>query len=90
MMHSAPISRAAGDGLEQVLRHQRVDRRHAGDVDDRDPAPGRRRCACSSALHHDLGARAVERADQRQGEDAVPELRPPASRAPASPAAGAR
>ena len=29
-----------GDGLEQVLRDQRVDRRHAGDVDDRDAGAG--------------------------------------------------
>ena len=29
---------------------------------------------CSSDLHHDLGARAVERADQRQRQDAVPQL----------------
>ena len=27
------------DGLHEMLCHQRVDRRHSGDVDDRDPAP---------------------------------------------------
>ena len=36
-----------GDRLQQVLRHQRVDGRHAGDVDDGDLRAGRRRCVCS-------------------------------------------
>ena len=61
------------DGLQEMLRHQRVDGRHAGDVDDRDAGAGVDDLL-EQALHHDLRPRAVERADQRQREDAVPEL----------------
>jgi hypothetical protein len=62
-----------GDRLQQMLRGQRVDRRHAGDVDDR------HFCALlhdrlQQVLHHHLRALAVERADQRQCEDAFPQL----------------
>ena len=62
-----------GDRLEQVLRHERIHRRHAGDVDDGDPRPGIDN-ALQQVFHHDLRARAVERADERQGQHAVPEL----------------
>ena len=61
------------DRLDQMLRHQRVDGRHAGDVDDGDLGAGVDD-ALQQVLHHHLRARAVERADQRQREDAVPEL----------------
>ena len=61
------------NGLDQVLRHQRIDGRHAGDVDDRDLGAGLDDLL-EQALHHDLRARAVERADQRQSQDAVPQL----------------
>ena len=37
------------DRLQQVLRDQRVDRRHAGDVDDRDRARRSRRCAAAGS-----------------------------------------
>ena len=73
MMHSAPMSRAAVTVLMQVLRGQRVDRRHARDVEDRDLRAGLDD-ALEQALHDHLGARAVERADHRQREDAVPQL----------------
>ena len=62
-----------GDGLEQVLRGERVDRRHAGDVDDGDRRAGVDD-PLQQALHHDLRAGAVQRADQRQGQDALPQL----------------
>jgi hypothetical protein len=67
------MSRAAATVLEQVLGHQRVHRGHAGDVDDRDPRAGVHD-ALEQVLHHHLGARAVQRADQRQAEHSVPQL----------------
>ena len=51
-------------GLDQVLRHQCVDGRHTGDVDDGDLG-ARGDDLFEQAFHDDLGARAVERADQR-------------------------
>ena len=60
------------DGLQQMLRDERIDGRHAGDVDDRD-FRARLDDPLEQALHHDLRARAVERADERQREDAIPE-----------------
>jgi hypothetical protein len=52
-----------GDGLQEVLSGQRVNRGNTGDIDDRD-----RRAGIDDALkqvfHHHLGASAVERADQ--------------------------
>ena len=72
MMQSAPIKPRGRDRLEQVLRGQRIHRRHARDVDDRD-----RRAGLDDALqqvfHHDLRPRAVERADHREREHALPE-----------------
>ena len=62
-----------GNRLDQMLRDQRIDRRHAGDVDDGDLGTGSDD-ALQQAFHDDLGPRAVERADQRQRQDAVPEL----------------
>ena len=73
MMQSAPIRRAAVTVLSRCCADQRIDRRHAGDVDDRDLGAGLDD-ALQQRLHHDLRARAVERADQRQGQDAVPQL----------------
>ena len=73
MMQSAPISRAAEMVLIRccatsvstvgtpVMSMMAIS---APEVDD----------ALQQALHDDLGARAVERADQRQREDAVPQL----------------
>ncbi len=59
-------------GLEQMLRHQRVDGRHAGDVDDRDlRARGDDRL--QEIFHYDLRAIAIERPDQRQRENLVPQ-----------------
>ena len=73
MMQSAPISRAAATVFEQVLGDQRVDGGHAGDVDDRDRRAGLDD-PLEEALHDHLGAGAVERADERQREDPVPQL----------------
>ena len=55
MMQSAPISRAAATVLQEVLGDERVDGRHAGDVDDRDRRVGLDD-ALEQALHHDLRA----------------------------------
>ena len=73
MMQSAPISRAADDRLQQMLRRQRVDRRHAGDVDDGDFGAVVDD-VLQQVLHHDLGALAVERADDRNGEHPIPQF----------------
>ncbi len=62
-----------GDRLQQMLRDQRVDRRHAGDVDDRDGRAGADD-GLQQALHHHLRAGAIERADERQCKDARPQL----------------
>src|SRR2546423_4870293 len=62
-----------GHGLNQVIRHLRVDGRHAGDVEDGDLG-ARLDDALKQALHHQLRAAAVERADQRQADDAIPDL----------------
>src|SRR5262245_60349515 len=62
-----------GNRLQEVLRDERVDGGHAGDVDDRDPRAGGDDLL-EEALHHDLRPGAVERADQREREDALPEL----------------
>ena len=73
MMHSAPISRAAATVFSRCCATSvstvgtpvmsMIAMPGAG-LDD----------PLQQALHHDLRARAVERADQRQREDAVPEL----------------
>ncbi len=57
-----------GHGLQQVLGDQGVDGRHAGDVDDGDGRTGVDD-ALQQRFHHHLGAGAVERADDRQGEN---------------------
>src|SRR5262245_11789844 len=62
-----------GHGLEEMLGHQGVDRRHPGDVDHRDGRTGVDDLL-QQRLHHDLRPRAVERADEREGEDPVPQL----------------
>jgi hypothetical protein len=61
------------DSLQEMLGNQRVHGGHAGDVDDRDARAGVDD-PLEQGLHHDLRARAVERADQWQCEDAVPQL----------------
>ena len=73
MMQSAPIEPGRGHRLDQVLGHQRVHGRHAGDVEDGDVG-ARVDDPLQQALHDDLGAGAVQGADQRQGQDAVPQL----------------
>ena len=60
------------DRLDQVLCHQRIDRGHAGDVDDGDLRT-RGDDALQQALHDDLRARTIEGADERQRQDAVPQ-----------------
>ena len=60
-------------GLEEVLGDLGVDRRHAGDVDDRVRGAGVDQ-GLQQLLHHDLGAGRVQGADQRHGDDAVPQL----------------
>src|SRR5215471_9605335 len=67
-----PHQPGRGHGLEQVLRHQRVHRRHSGDVNDGYACAGLDDLL-QQALHHHLRPRAVERADQRQGENALPQ-----------------
>ena len=73
MMQSAPISRAAATVLRRCCATSVSTVGHAGDVDDRDLRAGLHD-ALEQALHDDLGARAVQRADQRQRQHAVPEL----------------
>jgi hypothetical protein len=62
-----------GHRLEQMLRYERVDGRHTGDVEDGDGRSGLHD-ALQQRLHDDLRARAVEGPDHRQGQDAVPQL----------------
>jgi hypothetical protein len=61
------------DGLEQVLRHQRVDGGHAGDVDDGQGGAGVDD-ALQQRLHHHLGAARVQRADHRHRQHAFEQL----------------
>src|SRR5579872_6207170 len=60
-------------GLQKVLRRQSIAGRHACDVDN-----GARRALVDDGLkkilHHDLRALAVQRADNRQSEHALPEF----------------
>src|SRR5665213_349231 len=59
--------------FQKMLRRQGIDRRHAGNVDDGDlGAFGDDRL--EQIFHHDLGPLAVERTDDRQGEDAFPQF----------------
>ena len=73
MMQSAPISRAAATVFNRCCATSVSTVGHAGDVDDRDLGAGGDDLF-EQALHHDLRARAVERADQRQRQNALPEL----------------
>ena len=73
MMQSAPISRAAVIVLMQMLRHQGVDRGHAGNVDNCDFGIGLHD-RFNSDLHHYLGASAVQRADHGKRENSIPQL----------------
>ncbi|MNT40005.1 hypothetical protein D3C72_1762950 [compost metagenome] len=68
-----PHQADGGDGLEQVLGHQGIDGRYTGDVDDGDLRAGVDD-PLQQRFHHHLGALRVQRADHRQGEDAVPQL----------------
>ena len=61
-----------GHGLQQVLGYQRVHHRHAGDVDDGVVRP-RLDDGVQQILHHHLRARAVQRSDERQRQDVLPE-----------------
>ena len=72
MMQSA-MSRAAATVFQQVLRHERVHGRDAGDVDDRNRRAGLDD-ALQQAFHDHLCACAVEGTDEREREDAVPQL----------------
>src|SRR5215475_3559872 len=72
MRQSAPIRRAA-DTVFRRCWAVSVSGRHTGDVDDGDLGPGLND-ALEQVLHHHLGAAAVERADQGQGDDALPQL----------------
>ncbi len=56
-----------------MLGDERVDRRHAGDVDDRQFGAGVDD-ALQQGLHHQLRASAVQRADHRHRQHAVPQL----------------
>jgi len=60
-------------GLHEVLRNQRVHRRHPGDVEDCDVRSGVDD-SLQQRLHHDLRAGAIERSDHRQREHALPQL----------------
>ena len=73
MMQSAPISRAAATVLSRccatsvsTVGTPVMSMIAIADAGLDDPL--------QQVLHHDLGAGAVERADQRQRQDAVPEL----------------
>jgi hypothetical protein len=79
-----------GDGLQSMLGHQRVDGGHAGDVDDGDQGAPVSTIFSSRLSITTCGAGAVERADQGQRQDVLPQLARRASTAPATPAAGAR
>jgi hypothetical protein len=59
--------------LEQVLGDLGVHRGHAGDVDDRVRGTGVHQ-GLQQLLHDHLGARGVERADQRDADHPVPQL----------------
>src|SRR3569833_2068278 len=61
------------NGFQQMLRHQRIDRRHAGDIDDRNHCSGFD-YFLQQTFHHHLRACAIERADQRQRQDVLPQL----------------
>ena len=73
MMQSAPISRAAATVFSRCCATSvsTVGTPVMSMIAIAEPVSTIR---CEQALHHDLGARAVERADQRQRQDAVPQL----------------
>ena len=56
------------NGLQQVLRRQRIDGRHAGDIDDGDFGAVIDD-VLKKVFHHDLRARAVERSDDRDRQN---------------------
>lgn len=57
--------------LDEILRHQRIDGRDPGNVDDRELGT-RGNDPFEHVLHDSLGAGTVESADQRQYQDRVP------------------
>src|SRR5262245_18111704 len=62
-----------GHRLQEMLGDQGVHRGHARDVNDGDGG-ARLHDACEEGFHDELGPLAVERADQGQGENALPQL----------------
>jgi hypothetical protein len=60
-------------GLEEMLRHQRIDSGYARNIDDGNFGAGFHN-PLQQILHHHLCARAVERANQRQREDGIVQL----------------
>ena len=61
-----------GHGLQQVLRHQRIHHRDAGDIDDGE-IRARLDDRFQQILHHHLRSRAVQRSDQRQRQNVLPQ-----------------
>ena len=61
------------NSLDEMLRNERIDRRHAGDVDDRELGT-RRDDLRQQGLHNNLRPCAVERADEWQREDRIPQM----------------
>jgi hypothetical protein len=55
-----------------MLRGERIHRRHTGYVEDRDFRTGFED-SLKQRFHHDLRACAVERANHRKGQHAIPE-----------------
>ncbi len=68
---SAPIKTRGGHGLQQVLGHQGIHHRDAGDVDNGVIRPGLDD-RFQQILHHHLRARAIQRSDERQRQDVLP------------------
>ena len=73
IMQSAPISRAAATVFSRCCAVKRIDRWHAGDVDDGDLGLDVHD-RLQQVLHHHLRSLAVQRSDQRQCKNAVPQF----------------
>ena len=71
--HLRPQQADGADGLDQMLRRLRVDRRHAHDVHQGHGRIGFHD-AVEQPLHELLRALAVQRADQRRDHHALPDL----------------
>ena len=61
-----------GNRFQQVLRDQRIYSRHAGNIDNCKPRVGVHD-RLQKRLHDHLGAGAVQRADQRKGNNPIPQ-----------------